>query len=57
MLVGFCKKMKMQGIDPRSLGKPSHALPFELYPPLIYIYIYIKSLIFIIKVIVLKKKE
>ena len=29
----------MQGIDPRSLGKPSHALPFELYPPLIYIYI------------------
>ena len=42
MLVGFCKKMNMQGIDPRSLGKPSHALPFELYPPLIYtIYIYI----------------
>ena len=33
--------MKMQGIDPRSLGKPSRALPFELYPPLIYIYIYI----------------
>ena len=41
MFVGFCKKMEMQGIDPHSLGKSSHALPFELYPPLIYIYIYI----------------
>ena len=48
MLVGFCKKMKMQGIDPRSLGKPSHALPFELYPPLIYVCMYVCMYVYII---------
>ena len=41
MFVGFCKKMEMQDINPRSLGKLSHTLPFELHPFLIYIYIYI----------------
>ena len=48
MFVGFCKKMEMQDINPRSLGKLSHTLPFDLHPLLIYIYIFL-TLILITK--------